>query len=135
MGDLVCVRIFFPKPLGIVLFITLHAALFTMKNILFLVKDVFFFWGAGGRHVFPSISCFHQNPPSPPPPPQNSNGRPLIRIIAVEFVHSIKTRQRFNGHVKCTVRVSTLCCEDIYCRYCIQKSNYVVPPMIYRHLL
>ena len=29
-----------------------------------------------------------------------------IRVMAVEFVYSIKTR-RFNSHLKCTVRVST----------------------------
>ena len=28
-----------------------------------------------------------------------------IRVIAVEFVYSIKTRQRFHSHAKCTYRV------------------------------
>ena len=30
-----------------------------------------------------------------------------IRVIAVEFVYSIKMRRRFNSHLKCTFRVST----------------------------
>ena len=49
----------------------------------------------------------------------------------IEFVYSIKTRQWFHSHAKCTYRVlarfalllfatRTL----IYCRYCIQKSSY-----------
>ena len=29
-----------------------------------------------------------------------------IREIAVDFVYSLKTKQRFNGHAKCTVCVS-----------------------------
>ena len=35
MGGLICVRMFFPEPLVIEFFITLHAALYTMKNICF----------------------------------------------------------------------------------------------------
>jgi len=57
---------FFPKPLGIEFFITLHAALFTMKNIFSLVKDVFFL-GGGGRYflVFRGITHItHPHPPS-----------------------------------------------------------------------
>ena len=131
MGDFVCVRIF-SQTSGDSIFYHTACSIIHHEKYIFFSEGCFFF-GGGGGHVFPSISWYHQNPPSPPPP-QNSNGRPLIRVIAVEFVRSIKTRHRFNGHVKCTVRVSTLCCEDIYCRYGIQKSNDVVPPMIYQHL-
>ena len=96
------------------------------EKYLFLVNDFF------GDKVFPGIT--HITPPPPFPA-----SKVAWSAIAIEFVHCNKTRQRFKGHVKCTVRVSTvrcqLCCEDIYCRYCIQKSNDVVPPMIYQHLL
>ena len=51
----------------------------------------------------------------------------MIRVIAVEFVYSIKKIRRIHSHAKCTYRVLarryvvTICHEDIYGRYCIKK--------------
>ena len=70
---------------------------------------------------------------SGPPPRKIPGSAPdlPIRVIMIEFVYSIKTRQWFHSHAKCTYRVlarfalllfatRTL----IYCCYCIQKSSY-----------
>ena len=55
-----------------------------------------------------------------------------MQEIAVDLIYSLNTKRRFNSHAKCTVWVSvsfekinviTACCENIYGRYCIQKSK------------
>ena len=47
----------------------------------------------------------------------------LIRVVAVVFVYSIKTRRRFQYISSIgKIYVITLYLEDIYGRYCIQKS-------------
>ena len=46
-----------------------------------------------------------------------------VREIAVDFFYSLKTKRRFNSHAQCTVNVIIVCCEDIYGRQCVKKSN------------
>ena len=52
-----------------------------------------------------------------------------MRVIVVEVVYPIKTRRRFNSTCKKYISsfdkiyVIIVCCEDIYSRYSIQRSN------------